>query len=556
MVAGCSPVHSPTMAAELRTEDGASAPLKGRPRLDAWSALFIAEALVFLVFKGTHLQLPNYWDEAWVYYPAVAAMAEAGPSLSPAAIPTDLSRGHPLLFHFLGALWMKLFGISRISGHSFALALATALATVTFLIGKRVQGTTVGWAAATMVLVNEAFLAQSAMLLPEVMLALFALLTLWAFVERSFLWFITAGCCTVLTKESGIVLMVAVLCWLLICALGKGGRRDRATWAWMGSCLVPIGVLALFLLVQQRVHGWFLFPDHVGLVTWDVQDIVYKLKLGYHVLCEAQGLEAATYAFGIVGPILLYRRDWKRALPVLLLFITAIKVLFGRWSLGQEGALIVPLLCFTLLLVVYIRPFAMTAGRAGEVVAVSLISVIGMLSFTALNFFSDRYLLFAVPLFALLVTVFLHRVSSDLGRLPFALMASLLIGIAGVRIGHDRRIADTRLTYINDIEARRSMADDLRARGLQAASIRCSFMDSVYLNDPSAGYIPGPERFTGAHVLASPMDSLWLVSGGESAMTIEGDTLVQHRSGPARSVLLRLPYHSDLDMHRSSSFGP
>lgn len=521
--------------------DTTTAPRKvRRSPQDLWGILFLAEVLAFLLFKNGHLELPNYWDEAWVYYPAVSAMAEAGPSLSPAAIPTDLSRGHPLLFHFLGGLWMKLFGISRVSGHAFALTISTGLLAITFLVGKRVQGSVVGWAAGTVVLVNEAFLAQSALLLPEVMLALFALLTLWAFVERSALWFVIAGSCTALVKESGLVAVIAVLCWLLLRSLGKEGERDRGTRKWMALCLVPIVVLATFLLIQKVIHGWYLFPDHIGMITWDVQAIVYKLKLGYGLVCETQGLAYMAYAFGTIGTIAFYRKDWKRALPVLLLYVAAIKVLFGRWSLGQEGALIVPLLCFGLLLIVHIRRFAAVAGRAGEVVGVGLLSVIGMLLFTAINFFSDRYLLFAVPFFALMVMVFLHRVTSDLGRLPFACAASVLIGMVALHIGKDQNIGDTRLTYVNDIQVRRAMADELGANNLFEAPILSSFMDSVYLNDPTAGYLTGTQRFIGAHVLHRPPDTLQLITASDASFPPIRDTLMHHSSGPAFSMLIRL----------------
>ena len=43
----------------------------------------------------------NRWDEIWVYAPALTEMAEIGPTLLPGVLDAELSRGHPLLFHFL-----------------------------------------------------------------------------------------------------------------------------------------------------------------------------------------------------------------------------------------------------------------------------------------------------------------------------------------------------------------------------------------------------------------------------------------------------------------------
>ena len=78
----------------------------------------------FVGTKAAYLSLPYYWDEAWVYAPAIHKMHASGPSLLPDNISTSLSRGHPLMFHFLGSLWLSVFGPSRESSHAFVLVTA------------------------------------------------------------------------------------------------------------------------------------------------------------------------------------------------------------------------------------------------------------------------------------------------------------------------------------------------------------------------------------------------------------------------------------------------
>ena len=68
----------------------------------------ILAIIAFIIYKMPHLSLPYYWDEAWVYGPAVRLMEQTGLSLLPDALPVYYSRGHPLLFHFLGASWIKI----------------------------------------------------------------------------------------------------------------------------------------------------------------------------------------------------------------------------------------------------------------------------------------------------------------------------------------------------------------------------------------------------------------------------------------------------------------
>ena len=80
--------------------------------------------LVFVALKIPHLHYAYFWDESWPYAPALRAMYLHGPGLMPNAIDPELSRGHPLLFHALAATWMKIFGTSHVSLHSFALLIS------------------------------------------------------------------------------------------------------------------------------------------------------------------------------------------------------------------------------------------------------------------------------------------------------------------------------------------------------------------------------------------------------------------------------------------------
>ena len=83
-----------------------------------WVLLLVL--LVFVIFKIPHLFYPYYWDESWPYAPAIREMLHHGISLMPDAVNPELSRGHPLFFHAIAALWMKIFGSSHFAMHSFS----------------------------------------------------------------------------------------------------------------------------------------------------------------------------------------------------------------------------------------------------------------------------------------------------------------------------------------------------------------------------------------------------------------------------------------------------
>src|SRR5678815_2254311 len=83
--------------------------------------------VVFIVVKSPHLIHPHYWDESWSYATAVQKMYEQGPTLLPGIVDVDATRGHPLFFYAAASAWMKIFGASLVSKHSFGLCASVLL---------------------------------------------------------------------------------------------------------------------------------------------------------------------------------------------------------------------------------------------------------------------------------------------------------------------------------------------------------------------------------------------------------------------------------------------
>ena len=150
-----------------------------------WFLLLVL--LVFVLLKIQHLHYPYYWDESWPYASAIRAMHDAGPGLSPSAIDPELSRGHPLFFHFIAACWMKVFGASLVSMHSFALFVALLCLVALYEVSLRLYGPIAAATAITFVASREAFFVHSSSVLPEVLVGLLALLSLWFYARNKYL---------------------------------------------------------------------------------------------------------------------------------------------------------------------------------------------------------------------------------------------------------------------------------------------------------------------------------------------------------------------------------
>ena len=286
--------------------------------------LLLILVIVFIVAKIPYLSLPYYWDEAWVYGPAIRIMEAHKLSLLPDALPVYYSRGHPLLFHFLGALWMRVFGTSLTASHLFALMVSVALIVMVFIFCKNLFSKETGLIACLFLVLQPIFQAQSVLLLPEVMVSLFSLMTLYFFIKEKWWWYILSATLVLYTKETGIVAVGATGLWFLIDMFilkrnefksvvrseklelndqekelyhKETQRNHKGSQRIKGNCLlptaycryfilrsliliVPLLLTGIFFLIQKKMNGWYFFPEHVNYLLNDKRGFMDKLQ-GY-----------------------------------------------------------------------------------------------------------------------------------------------------------------------------------------------------------------------------------------------------------------------------------
>lgn len=228
----------------------------------------LALLIIVAIVKIPHLYIPHFWDEAWSYSPAVQYMFEHKLGLLPSALPAEYSKGHPLLFFFLSASWMRIFGDSLVSKHCFALLVSYLLLFSLYYITRRLFSKRVAIYTLMFVSLQTVFLAQSSMLLPEIMLSLFTVWTLYFYLKRKPLPFLVAGILLLGTKESGVFLIFIIWVFEFIYFLsGKGTRPWKRQIAWLAILAIPALVYMAFLIIQKLTYGWFFYPEHISLIT-------------------------------------------------------------------------------------------------------------------------------------------------------------------------------------------------------------------------------------------------------------------------------------------------
>ena len=140
--------------------------------------------VIFFLYKLTDLFVPYFWDELGVYAKASLYMYDNHVTLLPGVIPDELSRGHPLLCAALFGTFYKLLGPSVWAGHLTALMLSCTLILVLYLWGRKMYGQQIAAIACLLLMVQPVFIAQSSMVLPEILLALICFAAIFFYINN------------------------------------------------------------------------------------------------------------------------------------------------------------------------------------------------------------------------------------------------------------------------------------------------------------------------------------------------------------------------------------
>ncbi len=449
-----------------------------------------------LVFKFKHLSLPYFWDEAWVYAPAVLEMHKSGLSLLPDAIPPELSRGHPLLFHFLAACWVKIFGTSFFAVHSFALTVSVALLVAVYLFCKEFFSPLVGLLASLMLAVQPLFLAQSSFLLPEVMMALWTVLVLYYYLKEKWILFIVFASLMLLTKESGIVLLGTIGLWTLfenVFLKKEPVFKPEAlkTYVLIAS---PLMVAGVYFIIQKLQNGWFLYPEHIGMMTFGWGIFHKKLLDVYGFLLQGQGRYLLFISFFFCVSFFWKSLSWIEKIFIPFAYLAVTYILFNLWGADDKLSIVLILIIFARLFQTLFIKIYNEDVLTGRVLSISALFVFFYFIFSQLNFLSLRYLLLIVPVIILIILGFIYRILEDKKWL-FILVAVVSIANCFRQIHKYENVGDYNLSYIDAIKAQQKLVNYCEENKLHENKIFASFILNNSLSNPIAGFLSAPKSF-------------------------------------------------------------
>jgi hypothetical protein len=161
--------------------------------------------LLIFSSKFFTLNLSYHWDETnYVYYAKYFSIYGF------LSIPPRHD-GHVPLFSWILAIFYRVFGESPFLSHLIVLSFSFLSLYFTFLFAKQLFNKEIGIIASILLFFSPIFFSISGQSLLDIPLVAFSMMTLYFFIKKNRLFYLLSAFCLVLTKEPGIILILALV---------------------------------------------------------------------------------------------------------------------------------------------------------------------------------------------------------------------------------------------------------------------------------------------------------------------------------------------------------
>lgn len=455
--------------------------------------------VVFTLFKMPFLNYAFYWDECYPYVVAIKDLHQQGTSLLPGAIDPELSKGHPLFFHSIASLWMYLFGESNRSLHTFALTISLLCLIAVYEIALKVFNQRVAVMSLILVAVQTIFIVQSSFVLPEVLIALLALMCFYLYTVNRFILSCIFLAMLFYSKESGMIVGIVLGTHAFIALFNKTELLKTRILRIL-STVVPFIAIGVFFVLQKQLRGWYLYPEHTNMIV--TQWFLYFYDFKTKCMDTAFVMDQRYYYFVLMLVVSAIAAVKNKNYKYLFIFIQAIFTFYAVDDM--RSGRILPSIPFSILFICsvifmlysLVKLKIIEDQRQIQFITLIISFVFVFFCFSAMNFFTPRYMIIAIiPLliFCAVLTEKTIRLSYSILYYPtLALIAFIGIFTYFTTTGN----GDVQPGAFDAVEVQQKRVDYFEKNQLYDKTIGCgSFLAGKHLQLPATGFLHNNRPF-------------------------------------------------------------
>jgi hypothetical protein len=287
---------------------------------------------------------------------------------------------HPPLYFYAEAAAFLMWPRSPHVFHVLAWLVGLGSLVAAYSLGRRVFGRREGVTAAVLLAACPLFLTQIGVIRLSVPLLFLTLMTVSAAWRRSWVAYAVWGSALMLTKFSGLPVVLAGLAL----AVRRGERRRHLLLS-----AIPLVVLAGWLVACRVHYGWFLHPENTADIGLTPAGALSGFRWWLGTILANQG-QAAVAAVGLISLVHAWYSGRRLSLPRGSLAVTLLPLALGIVAFSAYHYTFPRyLLPYLALWFVLCARFLWTGGRTVAVVGTLLVVVAGIAGYLRKDTFGD-----------------------------------------------------------------------------------------------------------------------------------------------------------------------
>lgn len=432
----------------------------------------------------------------WVYGPAVLKMSNQLPSLLPTALELTDHYAHPMFYFFSAGLWGNLFGASIVSVHAFSLTVSVLFLVVLYLVIRHFAGNLIAFLTVLVCCVQSIFLGQAALALPEVMLSLLMLTTIYFYHKRMRWAYVVSGVLMVLTKETGVLLIASLGIWSLVrdVIYDKKSLFTRNTFVEYLVLVLPLVALTIHMLLLKLNYGWYIMPDRMEHFEFTIDAYYRRIRNSFHYVFIDQGRQPLIILLAVAVSIFNVNLKWWQRISVGVLMFAMLKVFFNYWKMPSLFPLIVVPILTMILLKKLIWDEYKQNGK-NELLAIFSIFIVLYLLFSSAQFDSLRYLLCTIPMYVFLTLYFAKKAMPKFHVIGLIIVSVLCLSSSVYFMMNDESFGDDTLKYVDVCMVMKETVQFLEENEHYQTAIQVPFLYEHALKRPFCGYLSSNKKF-------------------------------------------------------------
>ena len=455
--------------------------------------------VLFIMLKIPHMLYAFYWDESWPYVPAIKEMYRHGISLLPGAVNPDLSRGHPMFFHSIGAAWIHVFGESNKSLHFFALVISLLFLITVYESVYRIFNKRAAVISLLLVATHVSFFVQSSFVLPEILVAFLSFLSIVLYVRERYFWSTLTLVALFLTKESGVVAGFVLGVHGFISLFNRNMEIKKRLLRLLPttfSCILS----GVFLVIQKHSFGWYLFPMHTKSILNNWDNIWCSFRTCSLNFTFCQGYEVVIFIALVVFALLVFMK--KRQPRSLLFLIVLVPVILAYYFIDYKRsevfnspavsviAFIVFMACCAGVIFTYGSSAYYKYRQQTTFIQLLGCFVLCYILFSSIVFFTPRYMISGSTVALILLAVFFDMlISNSFKVLYYPLL--VVLGVAAYYSFIDStKCNDTSMAFLYGVKTQTGLVEYMERSSFYDKHIATvSFLDREHLQNPDCGFL-------------------------------------------------------------------